>query len=310
MLAVLPFEGVEMLTATEVVLAKKVSFARILVATDFSTCSDRALEYALSMARRYDSRVYLTHIIDLDGYPRMAPEIAESSFVQLYRAAEKKFSDLNKSGRLAGIKHEEIIEPGGLWPEIKSLVDKYDISLVIAGTHGVGGVKNGAPGSGAEQIFRHVRVPTMTVGPAVTTEPLYETELKSILFATDFGPSAEREAAFAFTLAQQHCAKLTMLNVVPYVRDCSLEAMARMRNEVTQKLAALVPTVAELKCKCEFLMVVGEPVEEILRWARKTDADLMVMGAQKSEALADTYPHTKAYRIVHGASCPVITIRS
>jgi hypothetical protein len=35
-------------------------------------------------------------------------------------------------------------------------------------------------------------------------EPLYEMEFKNILFATDFGRSAEREAEYAASLAQKH----------------------------------------------------------------------------------------------------------
>ena len=299
-----------MRTATEVAATRKISFANILVPTDFCKCSDRALEYALSLARRYDSRVYLTHVFTLDSYPMMSPQIAEGSFGKWYCAAEEEFSKLNESGRLIGIKHEEIIKQGGLWPEIESLIDKYEIDLVVVGTHGVGAVKKLVLGSRAEQIFRQARVPVLTVGPAVTVEPLYETELKSILFATDFGPSAEEESAYAFLLARDYRAKLTMLSVVPYVEVCSVEGMVRRREEVKQKLAELTPKETQFRCKPEFLMVIGEPVEEILRWAQKTRANLIVMGAKKRETFAGSIPHTKAYRVVHRSDCPVLTIRS
>ncbi len=36
---------------------------KILVATDFSRTSERALEHALSLARHYNSRIFLTHVI-------------------------------------------------------------------------------------------------------------------------------------------------------------------------------------------------------------------------------------------------------
>jgi len=48
------------------------------------------------------------------------------------------------------------------------------------------------------------------------TEPWSgETEFKNILFATDFGKSAEREAEYAFSLAQEHRSRLTLLHVFP-----------------------------------------------------------------------------------------------
>jgi len=54
-----------------------VSPANILVATDFSETSDRALEHALSLARTYNSRIFLAHIIPVDLM--MAPELAEAA---------------------------------------------------------------------------------------------------------------------------------------------------------------------------------------------------------------------------------------
>ena len=42
---------------------------------------------------------------------------------------------------------------------------------------------------------------------------------------------------------------------------------------------------------------------EILRFAEK--ADLIVMGAKPHEGLAGHVPHTKAYRVISAAKCPV-----
>lgn len=50
-------------------------------------------------------------------------------------------------------------------------------------------------GSSAEQIFQQVRIPVLTVGPAVPGQPPFEAEFKNIPCATDFGPAAEREVA-------------------------------------------------------------------------------------------------------------------
>ncbi len=54
----------------------KVSLKRIMVGTDFSPASDLALDYAVSLARRFGSRIYLTHILTFEGHPMMEPELA------------------------------------------------------------------------------------------------------------------------------------------------------------------------------------------------------------------------------------------
>ena len=37
---------------------------RLLVPTDFSTHSDKALEYAVDMAKIYEAKIFLLHVID------------------------------------------------------------------------------------------------------------------------------------------------------------------------------------------------------------------------------------------------------
>jgi nucleotide-binding universal stress UspA family protein len=290
--------------------ATDISFSKIMVATDFSPASDRALEFAASIARRFNSKIYLTHVVSVDGYPMVAPEIAIGSIEKLRSEAEAKLARIVESGRLYGIARETLIAEGTLWAAIEVLVENHNIDLLVLGTQGAGGVKKLIVGSGAEQVFRQSRIPVLTVGPHVIDEPLYEAEFKNILFATDFGPGVDREAAYAFALAEENRARITLLNVVRYVDEYSEEAVTSKRSWVTRQLQELVPVKANLTCKPDFLMVIGEPVEEILRWAEKTKADLIVMGAKPRKGLAGHTPHTKAFRVVSGAKCPVLTIKS
>ena len=298
------------MTGAAVKQGTKVSLAKLLVATDFSPASDRALEYGISLARRYNSQIYLTHVITLDAYPMVAPELAAETEAKQRREASERFEEIEKSGRFYGLRRETVIAEGSLWPTIENLVRKYEIDLVIVGTHRLGTVEKLVIGSNAEQIFRQARIPVLTVGPAAKGEAPYEVEFRNILFATDFGPGAEREAAYAFSIAQEHRARLTLLNVAPYVEDYSEEAVTRKREAVTKQLRELLPTIPEFYCSPEYVMVIGEPVEEILRWAKVKHADLIVMGAKSRKGLAGHIPHTKAQRIIGAAPCPVLTVKS
>jgi nucleotide-binding universal stress UspA family protein len=71
-----------------------------------------------------------------------------------------------------------------------------------------------------------------------------------------------------------------------------------------------VPITNEMHCKVEVRVVFGEPTEQILRIAKETNAELIVMGAKARRSLAGNVPRTKAYRVVCEAHCPVLTIRS
>jgi nucleotide-binding universal stress UspA family protein len=298
-------------TAEKVLDNKMVQFANILVGTDFSPASDRALDYALALARRYDARIFLVHVITSDSDIMLAPEIAAKSHEVAVRTAQEEMGEILVSGKLRGIQHETVIDRGALWPTIEALIGKHQIDLVVVGTHKLGGFQKVLLGSGAEQIFRQAKCAVLTVGPAVEASAPNELDFKNILFATDFGTGAEREAAYAFSFAQEHQAKLTMLNVVPHADDYSEAGLMLEREAIANELAELAPAGSDSWCEPEFRMKLGEPVEEILQMAREMKADLIVIGATRSKGLsAGHVPNTKAYRVVCGAPCPVLTVRS
>jgi len=302
--------AIEERTKEQIPAKNLVSLARIMVATDFSVYSDQALDYALSIARRFHSKIFLTHVISLAGHGMMEPEVGAPSHEELRDLAKEDIRKIEESGRLYGVPYEVMIEEGALWAALENLIQKYEIDLLVLGTHGKTGPLKVLFGSSAEEIFRQARVPVLTVGPAVKGEAPFEAEFKNILLATDFGPGAEREAAFAFALAQEHRSRLMLLHVIPhgnnvFDRDTILE-----RETVTRQLQELLPSGCDLQCKPEFHLVNGQPVEETVRFAKETKADLIVIGAKKRENFAGHIPHTKAYRIVCGARCPVLTIKS
>jgi nucleotide-binding universal stress UspA family protein len=279
--------------------------ANILVATDFSPASEQALEYALSFARAYDAKVYLLHVLVMDSLT--ARELGGTLRERLYREARDKMDRTLELGRFVGVPHEVIVEEGSLWPVISAQMEKNQIDLVVIGTHGARVVERMLLGSSAEQVFRQSQVPVLTVGPKILQEPLYGIEPKNILLATELEGGAERKTQYAFSLAQEHRSKLTMLHVVPksYTELTLLE-----RDAITSQLRGLLPHELELHCLPIFRVEQGEPAEEILRAAGEIHADLIVLGAKPKSLLGEYLPRTKAYQIVSKAPCPVLTVQS
>lgn len=287
-----------------------ISLARIMVASDFSPIADRALDYAVSLARRFGSRIYLTHVVTYEGHEVLEPDLGAPSSEKFRELARQSTQAIVDSGRLYGVPYQVVIEEGTLWPTLEILLETYKIDLLVLGTHGMSGPLKAVFGSAAEQIFRQAQVPVLTVGPAVTQEPPFEAEFRTVLLATDFGPAADRESAFAFAIAQENRARLLFLHVAPYKtgipeRDAVLE-----REHITRRLKELVPSQVDLHCKPEIHVAYGEPVEEILRIAGEIKADLIVIGAKQSGGFSGHILRTKAYSVVRGAQCPVLTIKT
>jgi nucleotide-binding universal stress UspA family protein len=289
--------------------AKRISLTKILVTTDFSEVSDRALDCAIALARRYDARIYLAHIITPDPFQFAEPQLAQATYEKVRQAAEEGITDILISGKLRGLPHEVLLEEGNVWPTLEKLIIEHEIDLVVAGTHGRGKVQKILIGSVAEEIFRQADTAVLTVGPAVKGDPQKEIDLKHILFATDFGPGAQKAAAHAFSLAQEHNATLTLLHVIESAPAYTEESVARQREINSVRMRQLMPRGTEDWCKPEFRVTFGSAVEEILIAARECKADLIVMGAKARRSLAGHVPLSIAYNVVTKATCPVLTVR-
>lgn len=286
-----------------------VTLRNIIVGTDFSPASELALNYALSIARRYDSHVYVVHAIRPDLYTLTPPE-ASSGMVQLVRqAAEQEMAHLLISGRLREVPHQAVIEEGDVWSVISDYTAKNDADLIVIGTHGRTGFERMFLGSVAERVFRLSMRPVLTVGPGVGKQAPVEVELKRIVFATDFSPNSRRALPYAVSLAQEHQAALTLLHVVENIDEISSETIAHLREFFTDRLRSLLPPGTDLWCYPEFMVSFGLPVERILETTAEKKADLLVLGIRGGGIVLGHLPPAKAYRIVCQAACPVLTVR-
>lgn len=290
-------------------LSKRVSLTKVLVTTDFSEVSDRALDYAIALARRYDARIYLTHVITPDPFQFAEPQLAQATYEKVRQAAEEGITDILISGKLRGVPHEVLLGEGSVWPTLEKLITEHEIDLIVCGTHGRGKVRKILIGSVAEEIFRQANTAVLTVGPAVKGKPKNEIELNHILFATDFGSGAERAADHAISLAQEHNAQLTLLHVIESSAAYTEESVARQREINVARMKQLLPAGTENWCKPEFRVTFGSAVEEILIAGKESKADLIVMGAKARKSLAGHVPLTIAYNVVTKATCPVLTVR-
>jgi len=287
----------------------RIALQNILLATDFSSASDAALEYALAIARRYDARVYVAHVIRPDVYQLVPPEAMTAAIENAQRYAEQEMANLLISGRLRSVAHQVLLGRGGVWPVLAEMSERHGIDLVVVGTHGRTGIRKLLLGSAAEEIFRMAVTPVLTVGPRVSSHPPREVGLRSILLAVDLTPISERAAAYAISLAQEHQAKLTLLHVVRDAVESTPQNEALLKEYFVRRMQAMVPEEATLWCDPEFAVEFGDAADNILRLAGEHEVDLIVLGVRRTATFAGHLPPATAYKIVCQAQCPVLTVR-
>ena len=85
----------------------------VLITTDFSPTSEKALGRALAIARHYHANFYLAHVVSSIGYTIAGPPAALLASEAATRDAQKLEQCLVANGSLAGLHHESIIRQGG-----------------------------------------------------------------------------------------------------------------------------------------------------------------------------------------------------
>lgn len=294
---------------TQPVPVARLALKKILFATDFSEYSDAAFPFALALARKYESKLYAVHVLPGAYPPAIAPD-TWSAYVELPESqAWKRMAEL--ASRCGSVPHETFVPHGNVWASIADFIQHQNIDLIVTGTHGRRGIQRLLLGSSAEQIFRGACCPVLTVGPRVSEDPERAAEIREILFATDFGPGASAAMSYAFSLAQENEASLSLLHVIEDVKAAARDPKQSVA-EVLSRLDLMVPSEADLWCRPKTLVEYGPPAQRILSVAKERNADLIVLGLKKSghPAAVSHLPTGTAYQIVLQASCPVLTVRA
>lgn len=275
----------------------------ILVPTDFSPCSRKALVYARNIARRHNCRLTLLHIIP----PRhlLVPEdpgqdrTRRDAFDQLKRFQ----ADLVSKGILSDVPTRLVVRRGKGWAVISKLLKQERTDLIVLGTHGRTGLPRLILGSFAEDVFRHSPCPVVTVGPRIDDE-LARAYPKNILFPTDDSHASKDAEPYAYQLGRTPGAELTLLGVV-HGKSGVNERLKRALEQL--QATGLYAAWREGGATPKVVADTGPNVKAILRVAERTMADLIVLGIADNDE--NRFGWDNAYEVVCSATCPVLTVR-
>jgi len=292
---------------------KRIMLRNILFTTDFSPCSDTALPYAVSLARKYGATLHAAHAMPtMAEIVFMSPEGWSTLADEIELQAERQIAELE--GNLKEVPHRVLIQKGEISDVLGGIISQNAIDLVVLGTHGRTGIGKLVLGSTAEEIFRRARCPVLSVGPRVSHKPAGEAEFHHILFATDFSPESLAALPYAISLAEEDEAQVGLLHVVsqPAAGIVDLETVTAY---FERRLRNLIPLDADpwchAECSVEFGRPFASPAEGILRVANDSTADLIVLGVRSVPGKFGLITHlaTTTAQILAHAACPILTVR-
>ena len=140
----------------------------ILVPVDFTETSDRALDYAVAMAARFEASVVAMHAYEIPvyGFPDGALVASGEVAARISEAAQKALDRLVEARQNKGAKVTALLRTGVAYDLANSVAEEIDADLIIIGTHGRRGLARALLGSVAENVIRTAKRPVLVIhGP-------------------------------------------------------------------------------------------------------------------------------------------------
>ncbi len=146
------------------------------------------------------------------------------------------------------------------------------------------------------------------------------TPIARIMVPTDFSAASDAALAYARVLAGQMGASIHLVHIFDdaftsgaFVGDGTVmmpvELRQRLEQSAREELASRHAGHAGTLPGSSTVFLMGAPAKRIVEHARKTGADLIVMGTHGRTGLGHLLLGSIAERVVRTATCPVLTTR-
>lgn len=137
-------------------------YEQILVPTDGSEGTERAIEQAIGIAETYDATLHVLTVIGVDAtYP--VDFNMDRVIDAMQEQATTAIEDVRTRAEAAGVDVVTAVRRGTPHVVIGEYADEEGIDLIVMGTHGRTGVNRMLVGSVTERVVRRSDVPVLTV---------------------------------------------------------------------------------------------------------------------------------------------------
>lgn len=281
---------------------------RILVATDFSPRSDRALRRGILLARQNATQLQLTHVVDDDQPQRLIDAERREAAALLDELA----STIRESDRIDCEGH---VATGDAFQGIVRMAEETGVDLLLLGPHRRQLLRDVFVGTTAERVLRTSRIPVLLANgiPAGA--------YRKVLIASDLSNCAYAAADTAKQLGLLAPVDIIVLHVMdpiesgPVTRAAMTikevdEQAARLRERLTDELGAFARKLGVVAA----LRVIGPSVEStpiaINNYAKDTKADLIVVGTRARSGFEKWLLGSVAEGVLGHAEMDVLAVSS
>ena len=318
---------------------------KIMCAIDFSDFTNLTLSYGQALAKEFEARLTLCHVV--------SNMVLMSSAGQAYIASEKIEEErrqdaaarLKEIAKTLDMDCDTLVSTGHPADELTRIAEENSVDMVVAATHGGSGVKRFLVGSVTDRLVKTLACPMLVLHGDAVTDVLpgdRKKLLNRILVGCDFSPDSSLAFQYGLSLAQEFETELFLAHVVRPTEHVEFSSadyikvqegdylgwnrsdymeLTRQANEpdgqrkdvlmqrLERQLARMVPEDCAHWCTPITAVLEGEPYQELLAFADRKKVDLIVLGVRGHGLLEKFMVGSTTDRVISRAECPVLAVR-
>jgi nucleotide-binding universal stress UspA family protein len=264
-------------------------FNKVLVATDFTPTSQKALDYALAFARRFGAELKLLHVVEpLPMLEIVFPEEVLESEKNKHEKAERELAALLRSVDKDDLDIETIVASGDVDQQILSAINENGLNLLIIGNHRRSFVLDDVP------------IPALMVAED-SKSPAFD----RILLATDLSEESRNGLHRVLDFAQVTHAQLAAVHAVDVGVEGGAEAAvyltASRTREAREDFEEFQTEASLHHIPLETIIAEGRAEDIILNTAEDRSADFIVI-------TRGALPGSVADEVIRDGRIPVLII--
>ncbi|MGA3193064.1 MAG: universal stress protein [Candidatus Bathyarchaeia archaeon] len=153
-------------------------FDKVLVALDGSEHSERALETAIQIAKKFRAKMTILHVYSVTVPAVIAPEpttltpagvpvVTSAEVAKMVEAARMVGNRLLTGGeqkaKSANVRVETVLREGNTVQEIVALAKEGEFDLIVMGARGISRIRELLMGSVSEGVIKNAHCPVLVV---------------------------------------------------------------------------------------------------------------------------------------------------
>lgn len=279
---------------------------KIMLATDFSERSDRALRRATLLARQFGGTLSIVHVVD-DDQPRRIVDSERNVASELLRELR------NTVQKVDGISSETRVMLADPFAGIARAAEEEAPDLLVIGSHRRQALRDVFVGTTAERTIRSVDCPVLMVNAppvgsyrhVMLTTDMSEGAENAVRTCIALGIMSQADASFLYVY-DAPATRLAMSHTVPVDdREAYLE---EQRKEAARSLAEFVKRTGMRSSRQLVRFGLRATADEILEATKEEETNLIVLGTEGRSGVAKFFLGSVAEAVLRSADRDVLAV--